>query len=368
MPNNPYAPEALKRRISGSQERFIDLPNISPSKDTNPLDLLDADENKTRESDYKRFVCNLHLFYFFKLYLFVIYFFRYSRDYYINSSLTTTPQMSPAREVSANDTKDNREVNNNFSNINQNNNSYQNKSPNNANNTKIHNPNDCHWTLSTPVRRSSSLKYLSKSINSPPPTHLHAPPTYHQHNRTSYILPTRPSTSTSYYNHFNHHHQLHNDDNENDDDDEEDQLDLYSQRSWKSSSALNSKRRTVSMLSLFSADGSSSRSSNTSSRNKNHKDANVLTQFEKQLLHKDLKRNSFRAVSATTKDFVLNPLYEKEQFFNGDKGLKLSLAKPITTNQHVEQDQDLVDDNSFSTPSNNEFGNKIKQDDNNLLF
>lgn len=56
MPNNPYAPEALKRRISGSQERFIDLPNISPSKDTNPLDLLDADENKTRESDYKRFV------------------------------------------------------------------------------------------------------------------------------------------------------------------------------------------------------------------------------------------------------------------------------------------------------------------------
>ncbi|XP_065370575.1 uncharacterized protein M7BP isoform X5 [Calliphora vicina] len=92
MPNNPYAPEALKRRISGSQERFIDLPNISPTKDLNPLDLLDnqkldADENMTRESDYKR----------------------YSRDYYINSSLTT-PQLSPARDVSAHATnKDIRE-------------------------------------------------------------------------------------------------------------------------------------------------------------------------------------------------------------------------------------------------------------------
>ncbi|EDX15432.1 GD15353 [Drosophila simulans] len=31
-----------------------------------------------------------------------------------------------------------------------------------------------------------------------------------------------------------------------------------------------------------------------------------------QLLHKDLKRNSFRAVSATSKDFVMNPLFESE--------------------------------------------------------
>ncbi|XP_046809418.1 uncharacterized protein LOC111675881 isoform X3 [Lucilia cuprina] len=91
MPNNPYAPEALKRRISGSQERFIDLPNISPTNDLNTLELLnnqklDEDENTTRESDYKR----------------------YSRDYYINSSLTT-PQTSPARDVSARETKDIRE-------------------------------------------------------------------------------------------------------------------------------------------------------------------------------------------------------------------------------------------------------------------
>ncbi|XP_037827901.1 titin isoform X3 [Lucilia sericata] len=91
MPNNPYAPEALKRRISGSQERFIDLPNISPTNDLNTLELLnnqklDEDENTTRESDYKR----------------------YSRDYYINGSLTT-PQTSPARDVSARETKDIRE-------------------------------------------------------------------------------------------------------------------------------------------------------------------------------------------------------------------------------------------------------------------
>ncbi|KNC26129.1 hypothetical protein FF38_12233 [Lucilia cuprina] len=327
MPNNPYAPEALKRRISGSQERFIDLPNISPTNDLNTLELLnnqklDEDENTTRESDYKR----------------------YSRDYYINSSLTT-PQTSPARDVSARETKDIREVNNNYNNINNNINSYQNKSRNA--NTK-HFPNDCHWTLSIPVRRSSSLKYLNKNINSPPPPYQHAP-TYHQHNKTSSILQTRPSTSTSYYNHFNN---LSNDDNE----DEDDNLDLHSQRSWKSSSALNSKRRTVSMLSLFSAD--SSRSSNMS-RN-NHKDSNVLTQFEKQLLHKDLKRNSFRAVSATTKDFVLNPLYEKDQFFNGDKTLKLSIpAKKTLSSKETETELDLykaipaqvVENNSSSTDS-----------------
>uniref|UniRef100_A0A1A9WMU7 Uncharacterized protein n=1 Tax=Glossina brevipalpis TaxID=37001 RepID=A0A1A9WMU7_9MUSC len=30
MPNNPYAPEALRKRINGSEERCMDLPNISP--------------------------------------------------------------------------------------------------------------------------------------------------------------------------------------------------------------------------------------------------------------------------------------------------------------------------------------------------
>lgn len=52
MPNNPYAPEALKLRISGgNNEPFIDLPTISSSKDENPLAFLketqseDVDEN-----------------------------------------------------------------------------------------------------------------------------------------------------------------------------------------------------------------------------------------------------------------------------------------------------------------------------------
>lgn len=59
MPNNPYAPEALKRRISGSQERFIDLPNISPIKELNALEsikteTLDNDETQKREIDHKR--------------------------------------------------------------------------------------------------------------------------------------------------------------------------------------------------------------------------------------------------------------------------------------------------------------------------
>lgn len=60
MPNNPYAPEALKRRISGSQERFIDLPNISPSTEQNPISLIQnasKDEiDQSEERDYKRCV------------------------------------------------------------------------------------------------------------------------------------------------------------------------------------------------------------------------------------------------------------------------------------------------------------------------
>lgn len=61
MPNNPYAPEALKKRINGSQERCMDLPNISPGKETNPLEhitkekLNDETDNK-REIEYKRYV------------------------------------------------------------------------------------------------------------------------------------------------------------------------------------------------------------------------------------------------------------------------------------------------------------------------
>lgn len=93
----------------------------------------------------------------------------------------------------------------------------------------------------------------------------------------------------------------------------------HSQRSWRSSSDISRKRRTLSMLSMLSAD--SSRSSHNS--NNSCIDHNVLSQFEKQLLHKDLKRNSFRSVIPATKDFVLNPLYEKDSFFNNEENTKL---------------------------------------------
>ncbi|XP_023030923.1 uncharacterized protein LOC6637876 isoform X6 [Drosophila willistoni] len=70
MPNNPYAPEALKQRISGTQERCMDVPNISPSAEQKALALKANAEDATdrqpqsHQTDYKR----------------------YSRDYYINNN------------------------------------------------------------------------------------------------------------------------------------------------------------------------------------------------------------------------------------------------------------------------------------------
>ncbi|XP_034129630.1 serine-rich adhesin for platelets isoform X2 [Drosophila guanche] len=68
MPNNPYAPEALKQRISGTQERYMDVPNISPSAEQKALAAAlteDGDPDPVPPStDYKR----------------------YSRDYYINNA------------------------------------------------------------------------------------------------------------------------------------------------------------------------------------------------------------------------------------------------------------------------------------------
>ncbi|XP_061390045.1 serine-rich adhesin for platelets [Musca vetustissima] len=358
MPNNPYAPEALKRRISGSQERFIDLPNINASTEVSPLEMLtkdkvEADEANQRENEYRR----------------------YSRDYYINDGSAKSSQVSsPVREIAATSKDVVTEVNkpNNHTNINNNmnknkniNETFENHTKTSSSNSKSKtttnsNNNDCHWTLSTPVRRASSLKYLNHNLTSPTPSSASV-----MQQRLS-IGSSRPATSASNYHidesnddyyypqrssnrHSHHHHRYSNRNyrynneednyeyNDNYDDegvDEDPQLDLISQRSWKSSSALNTttnKRRTMSMLSVFSGNSSSSRcGSVVSSRSCSHHqpDSSVLTQFEKQLLHKDLKRNSFRAVSATTKDFVLNPLFEKQQFFNGEGGLKLSIAKP----------------------------------------
>ncbi|XP_054090176.1 uncharacterized protein LOC105221446 isoform X2 [Zeugodacus cucurbitae] len=84
MPNNPYSPEALERRISGSQERFIDLPNINSSTNKNVITITEttkAEEDSENEhrSDigYK------------------------SRDYYINAD--NTPKVSPKYQIHRND-------------------------------------------------------------------------------------------------------------------------------------------------------------------------------------------------------------------------------------------------------------------------
>lgn len=47
--------------------------------------------------------------------------------------------------------------------------------------------------------------------------------------------------------------------------------------------------------------------------------SDILEQFEKQLLHKNFKRDSFRALSKTTKEFVMNPIFDKEA--DNDSGI-----------------------------------------------
>nr|XP_036223328.1 uncharacterized protein LOC106614091 isoform X5 [Bactrocera oleae] len=82
MPNNPYTPDALKRRISGSQERFIDLPNISSSTNKSVITVKaedDVENESTSNIGYKR----------------------YSRDYYINTD--NPPKASPNHQIHRND-------------------------------------------------------------------------------------------------------------------------------------------------------------------------------------------------------------------------------------------------------------------------
>ncbi|KMY92037.1 uncharacterized protein LOC6739296 isoform X8 [Drosophila simulans] len=69
MPNNPYSPEALKQRISGTQERYMDVPNISPSAEQKALAsaMTENPDPPAPKADYKR----------------------YSRDYYINNAPTS---------------------------------------------------------------------------------------------------------------------------------------------------------------------------------------------------------------------------------------------------------------------------------------
>ncbi|XP_062133062.1 general transcriptional corepressor trfA isoform X12 [Drosophila sulfurigaster albostrigata] len=287
MPNNPYAPEALKQRISGTQERFMDVPNISPSVEQKALAQMTTEivEPASRAEDYKR----------------------YSRDYYINDAPSESSKaQSLAGSVSASacsmepttaPTDEDIVINE----VNQPHGSAQ---SNLADLT--------HWTLSTPVRRSSSLKFINKR-NSPTLTaHAHAHSSAFGHERAHPAI-ERPSTSASHYR-----------DSSLGIDPDIDDFDVRSHRSWRSSlghapsyfGSTLPKRHTQSSLSLHSNGSGMSFGSSASKRRQGSGSGGpspaVLTQFEKQLLHKDLKRNSFRAVSATSKDFVMNPLFESE--------------------------------------------------------
>ncbi|XP_070134918.1 uncharacterized protein M7BP isoform X5 [Drosophila bipectinata] len=91
MPNNPYAPEALKQRISGTQERYMDVPNISPSAEQKALAsaLTESTDSASPQTDYKR----------------------YSRDYYINDAPNGTPgsvrtNATASAAISAEDAED----------------------------------------------------------------------------------------------------------------------------------------------------------------------------------------------------------------------------------------------------------------------
>nr|XP_016940605.1 uncharacterized protein LOC108017926 isoform X15 [Drosophila suzukii] len=315
MPNNPYAPEALKQRISGTQERFMDVPNISPCAEQKALAsaLTENPDPPSPKTDYKR----------------------YSRDYYINNAPTPTDSTgsgNAAASVAAEDVEDIviNEVN-------------QEPEPHpphgrissSAQSTAA---DLSHWTLSTPVRRSSSLKFINSR---PSPT-----PSYSLGYERSPPL-ERPSTSASHYRESSL--------GLGDDAD----FDLRSQRSWRSSYSSLPKRHTQSSLSLHSNGSGVSFGSSVSKRRSaagggpGGPSAGVLTQFEKQLLHKDLKRNSFRAVSATSKDFVMNPLFESEPL-----GGKLAL-RPETEDQG---------DSGVDSCLNGFSGADTKYSNNSLLF
>lgn len=291
MPNNPYAPEALKQRISGTQERFMDVPNISACAEQKALALMRGsdEEPASRVEDYKRLVLlELSLDYRIKLQTPSC---SYSRDYYINNApQVTTPTSARAASVACSSTEEPASAQTDEDIVI---NEVIQPHGNRISSSAQSNHADLltHWTLSTPVRRSSSLKFINKRTC---PT-LTLPGGYE-----------RPSTSASHYRDSSLGLEPDGDD-----------FDVRSQRSWRSSTGQHfgstlPKRHTQSSLSLHSNGSGVSFGSSASKRHSVGPSAAVLTQFEKQLLHKDLKRNSFRAVSATSKDFVMNPLYESE--------------------------------------------------------
>ncbi|KAH8371176.1 hypothetical protein KR093_006386 [Drosophila rubida] len=327
MPNNPYAPEALKQRISGTQERFMDVPNISPSVEQKALALMTTEsvESASRAEDYKR----------------------YSRDYYINNAPSESgksPSSAGSVSVSGRSVEPTAVQTDEDIVINEVNQPHGSAQSNLADLS--------HWTLSTPVRRSSSLKFINKRTSPTLTAHVHAHAHAHSsgygHERAHPAI-ERPSTSASHYRDSSL--GLHPD---------VDDFDVRSHRSWRSSvghapsyfGSTLPKRHTQSSLSLHSNASGMSFGSSASKRRQGQGQSGgpspaVLTQFEKQLLHKDLKRNSFRAVSATSKDFVMNPLFESEL-----------QAKPCIDDQDSGVDSCL---NGFS-------GADAKYSNNSLLF
>uniref|UniRef100_A0A034VWA5 Uncharacterized protein n=1 Tax=Bactrocera dorsalis TaxID=27457 RepID=A0A034VWA5_BACDO len=354
MPNNPYTPDALKRRISGSQERFIDLPNISSSTNKSVITVKaeDDEENEsTSNIGYKR----------------------YSRDYYINAD--STPKASPNHQNPRNDKRkrlcsgySDELIEDTFT-----------KEVNSYGKTSYKSiplysdESSCHWIFSTPVRRSNSLECINhrspqKSCYNFTPNATSTAPTYYK------VLPRQPSSFTS-ATHCNNLDRIHmskinhrNDSykysnriynktraNENENDigrlDTNNKIDLdycsdnkRSLRSWRSASVADNysetlpSRRTLSSLSFYNNTNNTPLNS-SNSKNLVLSNSNILAQFEKQLLHKDLKRNSFRAISVTTKDFVMNPLYESENTTtaftdpNKDKSKLNLLTKGVSDDQ-----------------------------------
>ncbi|XP_039227177.1 uncharacterized protein LOC6528453 isoform X13 [Drosophila yakuba] len=311
MPNNPYSPEALKQRISGTQERYMDVPNISPSAEQKALAsaLTENPDPPAPKTDYKR----------------------YSRDYYINNASTATDSTGGVKAATSSALEDVEDIVINEVNQEPEQHPPHGRISSSAQSTAA---DLSHWTLSTPVRRSSSLKF----INSRP---FHSPSHSMGYERS--VPLARPSTSASHY----RESSLGLGDDED--------FDLRSQLSWRSSYSSLPKRHTQSSMSLHSNGSGVSFGSSVSKRRPTAGGpaAGVLTQFEKQLLHKDLKRNSFRAVSATSKDFVVNPLFESDSIG----------GKPALRPETEDQGDSGVDSclNGFS-------GADTKYSNNSLLF
>lgn len=257
--------------------------------------------------------------------------FSYSRDYYINNAPTSTDSTGGGKAATTSAGEDVEDIVINEVNQEPEPHPPHGRISSGAQSTAA---DLSHWTLSTPVRRSSSLKF----INSRP---FHSPSPSLGYERS--VPLERPSTSASHYRESSL--------GLGDDDD----FDLRSQRSWRSSYSSLPKRHTQSSLSLHSNGSGVSFGSSVSKRRPaaGGPSAGVLTQFEKQLLHKDLKRNSFRAVSATSKDFVMNPLFESEPL--GEK----SALRPETEDQG---------DSGVDSCLNGFSGADAKYSNNSLLF